>query len=238
VLLQYNSFDGHLISSYELGFGFLLNNQLLKIENNYVYFPACPNSNFDLIICPSPKLYQFRTKETPIPTVYSYKKGTTNSATTMSIEKQSSIPSTGINFAVFTKRFSDTLLRHLWQNSFFTPAIYQDQTTNTTHFLYFSGGGNIYLANCADRFVNDISISIVPDTQQIKYGFSTYRSITPANFATSDYASILIMVDGSFYYFIHGGISCNLQTIFSQALMISLDKLQYGHLLQQNQIIP
>jgi hypothetical protein len=238
VVIQFDSLEGQNVASYGTG-AIVLSNQLFLVSNNYLAFPLCPNSNSQIDSCRNPVLHLYPIKDQSTRTKFKHISKSTSpyDVYLLSIKAQKKTPNRQVNLATFTKRFSDVIQRNIWQNSFFTPAVYQD-TSGTTHFIYFSGGGNVHTATCSDRFLHEIAFFKNKTTSQLQYKFSTFHSMNPSSFSTSSYASILIKYGKIQYYIIHGGISCDLDTIFTEVYAIPIDGIYVARTIETNQIIP
>jgi hypothetical protein len=125
------------------------------------------------------------------------------------------------------------------QNSFFTPVTYMDEEEET-HLIYFSGGGSVEKAVCGDVFVNDILITDLfreyDDNLNSDKLVSKYILAERRNFPLSDYAATLLKSGETHFYLIHGGISCDYETIYSEMFLIDIVKGEYIEVLQNEDI--
>jgi hypothetical protein len=110
------------------------------------------------------------------------------------------------------------------ENSFFTPATYKDDI-NQQHLVFFSGGGIIGKASCGDIFFHDLIIRADKVQPSIEiFSLLTFQDI---NYPRSDYAATLLKKNGKHFYLVHGGISCDSHTIYSDIFAIDILARQY-----------
>lgn len=95
---------------------------------------------------------------------------------------------------------------------------------NLLHINYYSGSGSLQNGTCGDPYLHELIIDI--SSQRLlehKIFELEYSEIG----GLRSYASILISIKNTQYYLIHGGLSCDLQTVFSKIFLIDLSTKTY-----------
>lgn len=115
------------------------------------------------------------------------------------------------------------------ENSFFSPITYRDEI-GQNHIVFFSGGRYFGKGLCGDSFLHDMVIK--SDNGKFNLTILPFYSISEVKSPLHDYAAILVKDNLKYYYIIHGGISCDYQTIYSDFFAINLFDKVYIKLAQ------
>ena len=121
------------------------------------------------------------------------------------------------------------------QNSHLNIASYLRE--NNLFVTFFSGGGNIFEFECPDMTFYTLKIDITSADNPIIVSMTSVPMISDISHSVSDYASIVLDINGEPYFLIHGGTSCHLQEIYSDLFAIRMLEYQYFSL-KQNKLIP
>jgi hypothetical protein len=109
------------------------------------------------------------------------------------------------------------------ENSFFTPLTYKDNA-GQDHIIFFSGGRVFWKGLCGDVFVHDMLIK--KEREKFILTALPFYPISEIRNPLQDYAATLVKDKLIYFYVIHGGISCDYQTIYSDLFAIQvLDNL-------------
>jgi hypothetical protein len=205
----------------------------VSVSNNYVFFtaldpsgPACEGNLFIYGCCQGMHIQQYQITTSSIPTSFTYTNAAEKFESSTNI-MHSKIPSErGLNTATFFNRFS-SIRKVLRQNSFFSPAMYEDSNRDW-NLIYFSGGGSLFSGTCADIFTHRITLTTfnMSDDNTALFTEKSFDAMSSladgyhCDFTsdrkrmstTYDYASLLITDDTNYYYVIHGGCACFTQT--------------------------
>lgn len=115
------------------------------------------------------------------------------------------------------------------QNSFLDIASHKDQ--NKTIITYFSGGGDIQQDDCIDMtlyYMNITGISEGNPSVKSLTSIAMKEYLQPRN----DYASVVLIISGTPFFIIHGGMNCECQDTFSDLFAINLIENQYISIFQ------
>lgn len=150
------------------------------------------------------------------------------------------VPSESESFEYKVTRYNSTTIDSLEipQNYGFSPILYVDRD-NTNHLLYFSGGGNIVKGICGDSLLRDIIIDELIPNKSGKPHQTLYKEFLLTGERTRpllDYAAILLTFNESSLYLIHGGISCDRKTIYSDIIVMDVLTEKYVKSIQENGI--
>jgi hypothetical protein len=118
------------------------------------------------------------------------------------------------------------------KNSFFTPVTFRNEF-DQRHLIFFSGGQIIGNGICGDIFLHDMIIS--EDGNFDLTVFTQYR-IPEISYPLNDYGAFLLSNNETYFYFLHGGISCDLQTTFSDLFAIEIMSKMYIKVSQNKEI--
>jgi hypothetical protein len=121
------------------------------------------------------------------------------------------------------------------QNSHLNIASYLRK--NNLFVTFFSGGGNIFELECPDMTFYTLKIDTSIVDNLIIVSMTSVPMISDISHSVSDYASIVLDINGEPYFLIHGGISCDYQEIYSDLFAIRMLEYQYFSL-KQNKSIP
>jgi hypothetical protein len=107
---------------------------------------------------------------------------------------------------------------------------------NTSLIIAFlSGGVDIEASTCSDMVFNQAKIDIPEDIPKV-ISITSFPIETKIISALSDYASIVLTISGKPYFFLHGGISCDFETIYSSIYTIDLSEYNFFRLNQRNMV--
>lgn len=94
--------------------------------------------------------------------------------------------------------------------------------------LYLSGGGNLIKGTCGGNFLHEIIINDTTMYQpKVVDVFRMHLVSSSPKHSVSDYAAILISLNGSMFYLTHGGISCDYHKIYSDVFVIDINTKKY-----------
>jgi hypothetical protein len=194
---------------------------VLKVDNSFLFHILCSNNSaYDG--CLDPFIYQWSVQNNVVKVTLNYEvqKSEVNIENTFLSE-------TTLKFNT-SKVYLEASSGINTQNSYFTPVIYRD-LQDRKHILYYSGGGDVGNAVCGDIFMNDLIFNGIRIDLHEKYSLLMHP--------IQDYAAFLKEVEGRFYYFLHGGLSCDYETIYSDLISIDIESKKYS-LISQNISIP
>jgi len=198
----------------------------LKVDDKYIFYVICSNDDQKVYIV------QWEISSiSPTPTI-AYEVG---NSTLLSENEM------GNETIVLPPKLlmSEKLEKELvMQNAYFNPMAYVDEN-NDWHLIYYSGDGNLKKGSCGDIFVHDLIITELTD-DAIKSNadklIQVYQLSGRPNIPISRYASGIIKNNGTYLYLIHGGISCDYQTSYSELFCIDVSSRQYLTIFQNNTI--
>jgi hypothetical protein len=241
-VFQYESETGAFVAEYGLPYGQSNNNQVFLVSNGYLFYILCNKTNDRLLGCTGtkkPVLFQWKIQKDDIKdlrTKFTFNAIKNSKTKDLVITHQASVFSSVVNSATFATMFSSETIRNMFQNSFVSADIYEDQQ-KIKHLLYFSGGGDLSLATCSDGFLHQVTLNPNPEGSKFNYEFTVHTITEDPSWAISEYASIIIK-NVEPVLLIHGGITCNLTTVLSTFYLITIYTGPYAYqTLPQNQNI-
>jgi hypothetical protein len=185
----------------------------LKADDTYLFSAICKNENGS----DSCSIHQ-----------WSVQRNTTNIIVTSTTSVPLSPPSVKLENQTPWKRnsfvFEDLTDQKKIQNSYFTPVTYKDDG-NQQHLFYFSGEGISGKGVCGDIFFHDMIIGSGNGNYTVEV-FSMWR-VGEVNNPLNNYAATLITDNVKYFYLIHGGVSCDYKTIYSDLFAIDIAYKQY-----------
>jgi hypothetical protein len=102
--------------------------------------------------------------------------------------------------------------------------------------IYFSGGGNLQEHKCDDMMLNILRINGYESTSPIVTNFSQISFKSQILVTLNDYASIVLTIGQDQYFLIHGGLSCDCQTVYSILFAVRLTDYTFIFFHQNNPV--
>jgi hypothetical protein len=214
-VVQY-TLDFHYVFTYSVDNMKTPQYNMLRVDDKYLFYVLCKNECF---------IYQL--------SVYSDIKKVTVNYQYSKMSNSSSIISTSNEVAFRRKIITIENKQLKIKNSFFTPVTFKDELQQQ-HIIYFSGGQIIGKGICGDIFLHDMIIS--EENGKLNLNVLPPFKLPEINYPLNDYAASLITSDGKYFYLIHGGISCDYQTIYSDLFAIDIKSKEYIRLQQNEEI--
>ena len=191
---------------------------MLRVDERYMFYVLCKNNTECFI-------YQW--------SVYSDIKEVTVFYETNKLSGNASSITRSSEVAIRRKVVNVENKQFQINNSFFTPVAFKDKLQQQ-HIIYFSGGQIIGKGICGDIFLHDMIIS--EENGKLNLNVLPPFKLPEINYPLNDYAASLITSDGKYFYLIHGGISCDYQTIYSDLFAIDIKSKEYIRLQQNEEI--
>lgn len=195
----------------------------LKVDDNYLLCVLCTGS-LSSNECLSPVLYQWSVVKKIPKVIINYASPVSNGPSDLKSTVSSTI---GYKAVPFRYHMHEDIFS---PNYNFYPVTYKDDD-NKQHIIYFSGGGNAAKGTCGDIFLHDIILkqelhSDIPITSET-FLYQRYLVSGAPKYPISDYAAALHITNDYIFYIIHGGISCDYKTIYSDLFCIDVKGRNY-----------
>jgi len=195
----------------------------LKVDDNYLLCVLCTGS-LSSNECLSPVLYQWSVVKKIPKVIINYASPVSNGPSDLKSTVSSTI---GYKAVPFRYHMHEDIFS---PNYNFYPVTYKDDD-NLQHIIYFSGGGNAAKGTCGDIFLHDIILkqelhSDIPITSET-FLYQRYLVSGAPKYPISDYAAALHITNDYIFYIIHGGISCDYKTIYSDLFCIDVKGRNY-----------
>jgi hypothetical protein len=200
----------------------------LKVDNQFLFYALCYLNCQDYGVI----IYHWTTAKTPnFPTIISTEASTNLNSGLYISYRNDHIKSTLTSKPALNEHFKFPL-------AYISPITYIDQNSQQ-HLAFFSGSGDLSKGTCGDIFVHDIVITSILDgtidENEVVY-HDQYLLLNGPSYPLSNYAASLMTFGSSFFYLIHGGISCDYITIYSNIFAIDVLNKKYIQLKQKTAI--
>jgi hypothetical protein len=193
----------------------------LEISRGYLFYVLCEEGNYQTFSCKNPLIYQLEIKRNIEKTTVKYKFESHRKQATIFLEFQDS---------PIYRRVNGMSIQHVsWDpsiiiepNSFVHPIAVKKN--NSISLKYFSGAGDLKKSTCGDVLFHSVEINSTEEKPFIHSKTSFFLGQGSERCSVGDYASVLASFGGKYYYIIHGGISCDLETIYSRIIFIDISE--------------
>jgi hypothetical protein len=225
-IMQY-TMDFNYVYRFTVENSTLPNYNTLKVDSDHLSYVACFNN------CSNAYIFILSFEKQPAApfVVYSLPKEQESYGSS----KMTREPNYRYNNAYYiSPNLNSTTVDHI---SNFNPAMYLG-TDEQIHLIYYSGR-NLAKGTCGDIFFHDLIVTELFSGERIQASTMLNQKYMPLggpNTSLSDYASILLNFDKKKFYLIHGGLSCDYLTTYSDMFAIDVQQRQYIKLSQNNSI--
>jgi hypothetical protein len=202
----------------------------LKVDDNYLFYVLVASRINNIHVSDAILLqWSIRTQISSIQQTYT----SINSNGTNSDFKESDTNLTKI--VRISENLNNVLKTAL---SYIDPVTYVD-SFDKQHITYFSGGAYLSKGTCGDIFLHDIVVTeIISKDKQSTFDrlYQVHQISEIPKHSLSEYASTMLDFDGNLLYLIHGGVSCDYQTVYSDLFAIDISAKRYIKFSQMNHI--
>jgi hypothetical protein len=204
--------------------------QLMISQDNLIYV-LCDNKT-TISYCDDPKIYRWTIIKNPENLNFIYTRDNFKTGGLVLTDQKSlrniNLNSTLSTFASVRQNIS------LSQNSFLDIAV-RNQNESIL-LIYFSGGGNLQEHKCEAMMLNILKIDGYKNFSPIVNSVSQISLASQIFDTLNDYASIVLSIGQNQYFLIHGGLSCDCQTVYSTLFAVQLSDYRVINLQQNSPI--
>jgi hypothetical protein len=221
-VVQY-TLDLHYVHTYRVDNMKTPEYNMLRVDDKYMFYVLCRNTaGYDGCF-----IYQWsvQTNLTKFITLHYNEKLKRQPDITIQREESLMVKRKFLKFDVSNYEFSI-------KNSFFTPVTYKG-STNQQNLTFLSGRGVVSKGVCVDLFLHDMIMK--EKGGEFYIDGDSKRKITGIDSPLSDYAALLLTEDDKYFYLIHGGMSCDYQTIYADLFVIDILANEYIKLSQNTE---